>query len=102
MLTYYLASTAIWKTRDGKALAVGQMSDNHLGNTILLLEGREDTLNKSISAAWSVSATFTGDYALQEVDRDIERMERLLANTRQWLSILRIVQERRMASKGGQ
>lgn len=82
-------SQLMWTTRDGRKMRLSEMTHEHLANTIAMLERRETVLQRSLNAAWVVSASFIGEQALIEVDKDIDYMEDELVTTRHLLGALK-------------
>lgn len=65
-------SKQIWTTREGKEIAIEDMKDSHLINTIRLLKKRIDEWHQISSGAYP---NFQGEMAQECAEKDYERSE---------------------------
>lgn len=67
-----------WKTKDGQSVAIKEMSDSHLQNTIAyLIRVAPAAMDEQLSAAFSAAASFDSDsMASYYADAEIHTMQR--------------------------
>lgn len=68
--------TKMWKCRDGRKIRICDMDDNHLLNAIKMIErlARRE-ISYCLSVAYDLEATLQGEVALDEIAREIRRLE---------------------------
>lgn len=65
-----------WKQKDKTIIKIKDMDDNHLKNTIKMLQRKgQKMLDEEISAAYSCLSTFNGEMAIMTCEQDITKME---------------------------
>jgi len=68
--------TALWTTKSGERIRICDMSDQHLNNTMALLERyASKMLSEERNAAYSVLASLQGEMAQYYCEQDIDRLE---------------------------
>ena len=76
---------SLWRCKDGSVVAIKDMTDSHLANTIKMLRRGVRRQNQAnLSAAYSVSFGLQGEMAQLFVEQDIDCMEEF--DEDEWLS----------------
>ena len=68
--------TKKWTTKDGTKIRICDMSDNHLKNTINLLQHNFDSyIERAIVNGYNILTTIQGEMAEFEIDNELNRLE---------------------------
>lgn len=67
--------TKLWTTKDGRRIRICDMNDNHLSNTIAMLEHLRPALEcEFINEAESMLCCLQGEMAIYSVEREVDRV----------------------------
>lgn len=74
-----------WKTKDGRLIAVKDMSNSHVLNTHRYMQRRLAELTSLLAKAWSFLTTLSGEMAQECMEREIDVMEDRQCNIQTWV-----------------
>lgn len=70
-------NTKIWKTQKGKKIRIKDMGDDHLINTVLMIERKSLAWRQEeIEAGYNLLESLNGEMAIMSVENDLRALER--------------------------
>lgn len=89
------AENVYWKTKDGRKIAVNDMSDSHILNAHRFMRSRLADSSHILSRAWSFLASLQGEMAQECMEREIYVMEDREAIINCWIWVFEEELDRR-------
>lgn len=62
-----------WLTRDGRSIALEDMTSDHLRNTIAMLNRNIEKRRDNVSAGWSMLSMLQGEMAIDCFESDLDQ-----------------------------